>query len=283
MRVRQVTMTPELAAKLLERNLKNRITAPYRVAALAKAMQEDRFYPEAAGPVVVGSDKLLHDGQHRLYATVESGVSWPCILIEDAMPAARMAYDTGKRRSFADWLRMNDITQETLVASVTRLLWFWDNGHMASRAAWMKARAVLQPDHTQLWEFYQANQERIHAGMRLGRQAEKSMLRSVAVLGAIVLMDIDEDECSDFYRQLRRDGETSEQVNLLLKRLDSLPSLASHSNGQDAFKGDQQYQLALLIKTWNYWISGEVPADGRALKWVMGGKKPEPMPVPRAA
>lgn len=272
MQVRQVEMTPELAQRLLEHNLGNRVLTPYRVTALATAMREDRFIPEAAGPIVIGKDKSLQNGQHRLYATVEAQHTWPAVLIEDAPPEARLAHDTGKKRSFADWLRYNDITQGTLVASVIKLLYLYDGGAMANRASWIRAR-VAGPGHDQMWDFFKANEDRVLASLRLGRNADQALTRSVACAGAAILMDVDDEDCADFYRQLSLQGDVSEQVTQLLRSAGGLPTA-----GQGAGKGDQQHQLALLFKTWNLWRTGE---SVQLLRWRMGGKAPEPFPVPK--
>jgi len=287
--VRQVEMTPELASKLLEHNLGNRVLTPHRVTAHASAMRcatcnqgsincecpggwKGRWIPEAAGPVVIGEDRELQNGQHRLHATIEAQHVWPCVLIEGAPPEARLAHDTGKKRSFADWLRYNDVTQQSLVASVIRLLWFYDNGHLVTRAAWIRARVHLSPDHDQMWEFFQKNDGRVLAALKLGRNADRDITRSVATTGAAILMDVDEGECSDFYRQLSLQGEVSEQVTLLVRSLNGLPA-----GGTGGSKGDQQHQMALLFKTWNLWRDGEMVQQ---LRWRMGGKAPEAFPVP---
>jgi len=273
MQVRQVDMTPELALRLLERNAENRVLTPYRVTALAAAMREGRFIPEAAGPVVIGEDKSLQNGQHRLYATIEAEHAWPCILIENAPNTARLVSDTGKKRSFAEVLHYNSVSQGSTVAAVVRLLYMYEQGLLATRATWMKGRSQLSPGHDQMWDFYKRNEDWIQSSIQIGRYANRALIRSVACTGAAVLMNVDDGDASDFFKQLALQGDVTEQVTQLVRSLDNLPNA-----GVGAGRGDQQHQLALLFKTWNLWRAGDV---AQLLFWRSGGKAPEAFPVPR--
>jgi hypothetical protein len=278
MHVRQVTMTPELAAKLLAKNPRNRILTPYRVTALADAMTENRFIPEAAGPVVIGEDGTLHDGQHRLAATVESGASWSCILIEGAPESARLHYDTGKRRSFGDFLRMQEIPNASAIASLTRLLWIYEHGLLDTRAAWQAARSKSSPDHAQLWEFCEKNSERLLAAIQVSRPVKDNQPRlimgSVAACAAAVLLGIDDEDCRVFFAHLGMagNGAMPSQIVLLIRALTNL------SGGDSGRYGDQQHQLALVLKSWNHWREG---TEMSVLSWKLGGRNPERFPVPR--
>lgn len=274
MRVRQVVMTPELATTLMAKNTRNRILTPHLVTAIAAAMHEGRFLPEAAGPVVLGEDGSLHDGQHRLAATIESGANWPCILIEDASDSARMFYDTGKKRTFADLLRVEGVTDGTNVAAALRLLWFYEHGLMGTRTQWLAARSKLQPDYKLQWDYYQKNQDRIHAGLVYARRVGKVLPRSAGAVTAIVLSDVDEDDCEDFYRQLAKQTAISPQVAVLLRSLEALPGIG---RAKGAFYGDQQHQMALAFKAWNLWRDGGMV---ETLRWRTGGRGAEAMPVP---
>ncbi len=278
MHVRQITMTPDLAAKLLGNNPRNRLPSVNRVTALAAALRERRFVAEAAGPVIVGSDGELHDGQHRLKATVESGISWPCILIEDAPEEARLHYDTGKRRSFADYLRLRGVAETTGVAALTGLLWRYENGHLASRTSFIRSRLEAAPDHAQLWAFFQENNERIVTALRASRRVRENqsgLLSSSAIGAAIaVTSDIDYEDSQEFTRQLALSGDSGvdHQIMILLR---ALGNQRSPSDGKG--RGDQQHQLALLFKGWNCWRDGEKP---QVLVWKLGGRNPERFPVP---
>lgn len=277
MLVRQIVMTPELASKLLEHNTRNRILHPHRVVALAAALSEGRFVPEASSPVVIGADHSVQNGQHRLAATVESGVSWQCILIEDAPEEARLFHDTGKPRSFADYLRQSGVRDPTNIAASTRLIWFYEEGMLETRAAFIRARSTTPPDYARLWNFYQKRQDGIGAALQLARtiRGVGELSRSVAVASAYVLLDVNEEDCRAFYAHLALRGEESMpgQIKALRRSLENLPVA-----GTRGVPGDQQHQMAVLFKGWNAWRTGDPLEYAR---WRSGGKAPEKFPVPK--
>ena len=65
---------PEMAARLLETNTKNRPLDRRSITAMIRDMREGRWQFNAA-PIVVDETGKLADGQHKLTAIVESGVT----------------------------------------------------------------------------------------------------------------------------------------------------------------------------------------------------------------
>ena len=97
------TITPEIAAKMLEANTSNRPLTEANVAGLVKEMKGGRW--KVNGDMIRFSDSnIIIDGQHRLYAVVRSGItiqSW----VMDGLPSDVFdTIDVGKRRSAGDTL-----------------------------------------------------------------------------------------------------------------------------------------------------------------------------------
>lgn len=67
-------ISPEQAAKWLERNDNNRNVNVAKVKKMAKDMREGHWDTTHQG-IAIASDGTLVDGQHRLLAIVESGVT----------------------------------------------------------------------------------------------------------------------------------------------------------------------------------------------------------------
>jgi len=70
-----ITITPEEAQFWLQKNPHNREIRPKDVAWLAKALKEGTFNGDIGEPIRITSDGRLLDGQHRLSAVVEAGLS----------------------------------------------------------------------------------------------------------------------------------------------------------------------------------------------------------------
>jgi len=91
----------KIAAKWLARNNNNRNIRPTHVAALARAMTAGNFNP-STDAIGFSVDGELVNGQHRLSAIVETGISFRMIVVENIAQRAIAAIDTGKMRSAHD-------------------------------------------------------------------------------------------------------------------------------------------------------------------------------------
>ncbi len=104
-RTRIVTVTPAMAEKWLGKNKNNRHLRREKITQYSGAMKN--------GEWTIGTDAIgfngsggLMNGQHRLTAIVETGVSQQ-MLIADGLPAgAKLHMDIGLKRSLADYLQM---------------------------------------------------------------------------------------------------------------------------------------------------------------------------------
>ena len=67
-------------------------------------------------------DANLIDGQHRIKAIIESGVTLPFVVVFGLDPKAKHALDMGRRRSAADVLALKGYTQSTRLQGAARQL-----------------------------------------------------------------------------------------------------------------------------------------------------------------
>lgn len=94
-------ISPEQAAKWLERNDNNRNVNVAKVKKMAKDMREGHWDTTHQG-IAIASDGTLVDGQHRLLAIVESGVT---VRMNVTFNAAKSQHiDSGNIRSMATTL-----------------------------------------------------------------------------------------------------------------------------------------------------------------------------------
>lgn len=95
--------TPEMAQALLATNPHNRKLSRSLVVQYTQLMQrgEWRFNGDA---IRLDSNGALLDGQHRLSAIVESGISQRCIIIRGLDADSFKTIDAGKKRSTGDML-----------------------------------------------------------------------------------------------------------------------------------------------------------------------------------
>ena len=80
-----MTITPEMAQDMLDRNYeKNRNQMGGVIASYAEDMKRGFWKSQKSSPIVFTKDGILIDGQHRLRAIIEAGLSIPMWVICDA-------------------------------------------------------------------------------------------------------------------------------------------------------------------------------------------------------
>lgn len=96
-------VSPEYAAELLSKNDGNRRIRPSVVAKYATIIREGNWIltPE---PIVIADTGRLLNGQHRLHAVIQCGISVPFLVIRNVSESVFSALDRGAIRSTADAL-----------------------------------------------------------------------------------------------------------------------------------------------------------------------------------
>ena len=121
---RVVRMTPALAEKILEANPLNRPLRSGRVERYAKSMREGRWRMNGATIVIAKGGDLL-DGQHRLWAIIESQQTIDMLVVEGIDPDVFATIDTGRPRSANDVFATVGLKNNTTLTSALRwLAWY---------------------------------------------------------------------------------------------------------------------------------------------------------------
>lgn len=103
----RVKIDPNEARKLLALNVRNRKLSPKLVDKYATDMASGQW-PYNGDPIRISSSNVLLDGQHRLQAIIESGVTIEVELIKGLPDDVAMTIDGGRKRSASDILNMLD-------------------------------------------------------------------------------------------------------------------------------------------------------------------------------
>ena len=152
MRTQVEIITAERARQLLSGPNTNRSTALRLVEAYARDMKAGAWAITPQGIVIreggsPGSPgESLEDGKHRCQAVIRAaegdpgfGVEMVVTYLEPGDRDIRMVLDTGRSRTFADLLKMDQREDSTQLAAVTRRLWDWDQGQ-----PWMRTRQATR-------------------------------------------------------------------------------------------------------------------------------------------
>ena len=110
-----VVVTPDRAARWLDRNTRNRRLRARTLDRYTRDMENGRWHMDGS-PIRFAKDGTLLDGQHRLAAVVKSGLSQKMLVVVGLVPEAQSVMDTGPARSAADALTMDGYSPTTTVA-----------------------------------------------------------------------------------------------------------------------------------------------------------------------
>lgn len=121
MRIEVCTITPEMAAKMLENNPANRPIRKFHVEKIARDMKAGRW--QVNGDAIrLNCDGSLIDGQHRLSACVMSATPFESVVISGLPSNVRATIDGGAKRSHGDRLNMLGTPQATTVSAALRIM-----------------------------------------------------------------------------------------------------------------------------------------------------------------
>lgn len=265
--VEKVDVTPELAREWLGFNTHNRNLREQIVHQYAQDMRADcwKWNGEA---IKFAIDGALLDGQHRLAAIIEAGVSVPMLVVVDLAPLTQETMDSGVRRKFSDALALRGETNVVAVASITRAVATWEAGYRR-----LNDRRFI-PTNAQLF----ATLER-HPWLRDIAKAAIVTSRGCGLPTSVIGLcwwlfgQKDADDAEHFFARLA-DGQG------LVKGMPIYELRETVDGRNHPVRGERStmYLTAITIKAWNAFRAGEAVG---VLRFRSGGTNPERFPEPK--
>jgi hypothetical protein len=258
----EIAVSPAVAGQWLARNSTNRHIRPTVVNRYARDMAEGYWEYNGETVKIAESGRVL-DGQHRLAAVVESGVTIPMLVVTGLPEAAQETVDRGLPRNIADALRIRGETNVTLLAGAIARTILLKSGSPSTATAWPSTREAL---------YYLEEHPSIRASVPWGDRLRKAIAFPVSAAALHhVFSEIDDGDADAFFTQLESGvGLSADSPILRLREL-----MVREMSAQRRMH--QHRLLALSIKAWNAWRRGD---PMQLLKWKTGGSKPEAFPRP---
>lgn len=259
-----VLITPEIAREYLSHNRNNRNVRRMDVKSYADDMCNGKWR-FVGDPIKFAKDGRLIDGQHRLLAMVECGVTLKMAVVRGLDLEDQLVLDTGVRRSFGDHLKFLGEVNASYYGSIVRAVTVWNNDG--------SLRYKNRISFSRLEETYEKYPE-IKDSLNVVRFANE-MVRTGFVAGGLVwwlLNQRDAAECGEFFYLVSTgEGLTKGDPIYALRRI----LLADVRKGRNRQTLPPQNIAALMIKAWNKWRLGE---KIEVLVWKGGGSFPEDFP-----
>ena len=261
------TITPEVAQDLLDERGLNRNVRPSVVDRYASDMEQDRWSEHSVIRIDRETNKVL-DGQHRLTACVNTGVPFKAIvLLVD--PKDIITTDIGATRRLADMIKFAN-PEERNVAAVASIVvahaaWSGDEFRASADDVSVPALVDRYHEHPDLYHEAAAKVAPLYRYLK----NTKGFPASQAMLGLawIVIREkaVNPDWVEEFFEEwMSDDFKGTDTLGVLNQALNprgkSLPSI-------NVYSGRRRF-LAIVLKGWNCWISGEQP---QRITFHMGG------------
>lgn len=259
-------VTPNLAARWLEKNTNNRPLRQSLVHKYARDMQAGHWCLTGE-PIKFAADGTLLDGQHRLAALVAANRSVRLTICLGLASDCQISLDTGMPRSMADVLTMAGEHDGSNLASVLRLLYLYD--HSQDFRLLVDPKAT--PSRQELSAYLAA-----HPAIRAfgSRDPRMKGLLPPALKGALAYLFAQKDPVlNDHFWNGLGTGANLDPTSPLYHLRERLRK--NHDNRKK--KMVTREMTALVIKAWNAYRQGR-PITANGLRWSIAGTNAEPFP-----
>jgi hypothetical protein len=254
MNAKQVLMTPEWAATLLELNTSNRRLSPPVIAKYAKEIEDGDWKLTHQG-VAIDWDGVIQDGQHRLHAIIRTGKSVPIMLFTGCDPAVFAVLDTGYKRTAGHMLGIEGVSCQNAAAAVIRCLMLYET---MPNMAWTGPAA--KRSHSQILGWHRTRSMEVQAAVTDGSTCRKRFpLIKASPLSVFIYLVRDsgweEKRLAEFLAQLC-DGvglEAGNPVFSFRRFLINNPHALSATG-----IGGTQLAATCLIGVFNAWTEGKI-------------------------
>jgi hypothetical protein len=268
LKVEWVAVTPEVAQAYLESMRVNRPLSTANLKKIQVDMKEGRWH-EDGGPLRFDKQGAMIDGQHRMWAIVETEMTFNFLVIRGVDFAAMATMDTGKSRSVSDIIGLYDPMAKDLtnLAACTTIAYRWEAG---IRGTSLRNFAL---SNDEVLVFYDENKLALGEAARIGKKVSRHVQGATTQgfsLCAWVFERIDHEDAAFFWERLM-DGVGLDEDSPIR----ALRELFLREARSSRPKMRSELAAAFTIKAWNAY------REGRAMKVVsyrIGGASPERFP-----
>jgi len=271
---RTAQIGPKEAEFLLKRNTKNRRVSWKHVSRLAKDMAAGNWVNNGEA-IKFSSEGVLLDGQHRLYAIIESDTTVAMNIVEGVYdPDAFRTIDVNSRgRGASQIADMMGVKNPASVTSVAKRLLHWDNTFDKHRFT-LNNDAWQQISTSDIMDYVEKNEKEIQSMyLNIGKTlpAKRCGAGSALTTALILCERANKFATAQFIEGIKTGANLEEHspVMALRDRLLIPPERRGHRWELEL--------MALTIKAFNRFLHGRTL---KTLRWRQDGNAPERFPIP---
>jgi len=248
--IKKQLITPAIASELLKANVSNRRIKEPVVLRYSNDMKSGRWKENTAEMIKISDTGAILDGQHRLKALVMANVSLYFYVATNVPNDVFDVLDTGSNRNASDVFYISGVKNDRLASAIIA---FYNSLKLNQSS---KAQKNNRMNNSQLLEQYYDREDFWSKTSTLTINWYKSMgkLLSPSHLGGFYayLYDIDANMAMSFISELASGFNVKNNIVLLLR----------NKLIQDATSYKKMLlstKIALIIKAWNFYVSGKCP------------------------
>ena len=274
-----VTITPDNARHILNVcEFKNRKINDRYVGYLSELMENNKWVLNGE-PIIISNKQNLIDGQHRLLAVIKCEIPQRFHIVEGVDEKDSIFIDTGKTRSSADVLRMHNVKDESVVASMIRTYKILSQGIFYKASKSESTKMMMAVSNEAILNEYQKRpefwDEVKYLSVSWYRSYQKLIPKSeIGGIFALVFdklnmpTKINETDIYSFFHKLCN-------YNFRTDLYDPLKALTKTLtiNASSIRKMTSTSRRALIIKTWNAYYNNK---PIRVIRY----QRDEPFPTP---
>lgn len=221
--------------------------------------------------IKIATDGTILDGQHRLMACAETGVSFQTLIVTGLERETQDTMDTGKARTLSDVLTLHGYKNGTAVAAAVVGIIKSEKHSLktAFTSGGINSSIVTIKESLDRLEMEPTIQESASEAKRFAKIGLQGRTGSVL---HYVLTNINADDAEHFFTKLRTGEGLVAGSPILALRSQLIANKSSMSNLP------QTFIAALVIKAWNKYREGAYVTQ---LKFRVGGANPERFPEPK--
>lgn len=262
-------ITPDRAREFLKTNSKNRPIVKSNLKGLVDIIKMGKWVMNGDA-IRVSGENILIDGQHRLQAIVDTGISCECLVVYGLKSDVFKTIDIGAARTLSHTLAVSGAKNNVLAASCIPLISRYKAGAIPVWGHGGKSAVVVK--HEGL-KFYESNKELIDfaASFATTKTKLKAWLSpSYVVFLTAIFAEIDKSQCVDFLTKLEN-GDFPRESPLFVLREKIINSTIKRN-----VETKKHFLAAYTIKTWNAVRSG---SNIKMLRWTTDGDSKEEFPI----
>lgn len=247
-------ITPDSAKQLLGGNIEyQRKIAKVNLAKIESDLINDRFKLNGE-PIIIGVTGRLLDGQHRLCACVNTKIGFWSTVVRGVDDECFYIINVGKSRSLPDVLKIaGEVNCVNLAATITRIVEYLRD---ARSVGMTQHKPVSTAEAFDVLKMMPKIRESVSANCHFSSMEVMSCGR-IAWLHCLAHEECP-DEAPEFFEKLQKGDmlPSSSPIYLLRSRM--------IADKQSKAKLPSREVLALLVKTWNAYITGQ---KIKVLRW----------------